>query len=206
MNDLTDRLANLWVAPDAATDPQTVAQDLERGRQRLRLRRRHRWAAGFTLACVVAGGGLVVDHQASSDHGAHDAAQVRLVAYTGPQQVGFVVTEIPEGYVLQGSNRANLDIALPGDQTDLSVFADKIVVALLSSDSTPDVKDGLHVSINGHQGAIRESDDGVRVLEYNDGTHEVQLQIWSDIKLTDAQLVTFAESVTVTSEAIVPRG
>jgi hypothetical protein len=119
------------------------------------------------------------------------------VAYTGAQPAGFTVATIPAGYVLQGAQPTTLDIAEPSNHTPIDNFVDKLVVSLQSTDaSTPST--GKHVEVNGEAGVITVS-DGVHILTYSDGSHEVQVQTWSNIHLTDDQLVTFADGVSVTS-------
>jgi hypothetical protein len=126
-------------------------------------------------------------------------ATTRLVAYTGRQLAGFTVSQVPAGYVLQGAQPTTLDIAEPNDHTSIDSFINKLVVSLQSHDaSTPTT--GTRVTVNGQPGIITES-DGVRVLTYKDGKYEVDVECWTNIHLTDSQLVAFAEGVTVTSAA-----
>jgi hypothetical protein len=106
--------------------------------------------------------------------------------------------------VLQGTQPTTLDIAAPDDHTSIDSFVDKLVVSLQSHDATTPTA-GTHVVVNGQPGIIDVS-DGVRSLTYKDGKYEVAIQCWSNIHLTDSQLVTFAEGVTVTSAAQQPYG
>jgi hypothetical protein len=56
------------------------------------------------------------------------------------------------------------------------------------------------VSVSGHPGRI-DDQDGVLILTYSDGTHNVEVQAWSNIHLSRDQLVQFAEGVTVLPSA-----
>ena len=127
-----------------------------------------------------------------------------MVAYTGEQQPGFTVTTVPAGYVLQGAQPSSLDIAPADDHSSLDVFSGKLVVMLQSVDAKPD-DSGTPVTINGHAGYIRQG-YGATVLEYTDGQHDIIVQAWNNIHLTNDQLVQFAEGITVTAAAQAGRG
>ena len=75
---------------------------------------------------------------------------------------------------------------------------------LQSVDAKTDTS-GTRVTVNGHPGYLRGS-DSARILEYTDGSHDIVVQDWQNIGLTDDQLVQFASGVTVTAEAQAGRG
>lgn len=127
---------------------------------------------------------------------------ITLVAYQGNQLPGFTVTRIPAGYVLQGISQAVLDVSRKGDHSSLDSFVGKISVTV---NDAPGPDEGQVVSVNGHLGRIR-NEDGVQLLTYNDGMHDVEVQAWSDVKITPAQLVSFAEGVTVLATAQTSHG
>lgn len=215
MTDLLDRLAALRVEP-AAASADTLAGDVRRGRRALARRRAARGAAGGAFLLVAGGttGIVISQHGSDAPPSAHHSPApsrlpasrtptttgIQLVDYTGEQEPGFIVKKVPEGYVLQGSNAFSLDIAKPGDHSDLSDFEHKIVVMLQSKDVRLH-KEGTQVSVNGRPGWIREPGDGGVILEYNDGSHNVVVQSWTSLGLTQDQLVELADGVTVTAQA-----
>jgi hypothetical protein len=236
VQELIDHLESLGRSAAAAPEQTTVDADLRRGRGALKRRRRHQGTAGIAAAAVLAVAGVAVwagtgnreetrhasdrttnstartsppaqTHNTISTRPAHPGAhrpRVRLVAYTGAQPAGFTVTEIPAGYVLQGAQPTTLDIARPSNHASIDSFVDKVVVSLQSTDGTTP-STGTKVTVNGQPGVINVQ-DGVHTLSYRDGSHEVQVQAWSNIHLTDDQLVTFADGVTVTSAVQSPKG
>lgn len=211
MTDLIDRLAALGPATSEPSDA-TVADDVRRGRRALLHRRAVRGITGGALALAIAAAAtaVVVDGQdqpaPSAGHGTATSrpthstpGTVALVDYTGPQLTGFIVTKVPEGFVLQGANAYSLDVARPGDTSSIDDFTHKIVVMLQSKDVTFSHR-GTRVSVNGHEGYLRDLDLATE-LEYTDGTHDIVVQAWDGIGLTPAQLVEFAEGITVTDAA-----
>lgn len=225
MTDVTDRLARLdGAAPGTPTDA-TVQTDLARGRAALTRRRRGRVAAaGAALALVAACGYGVTATLADGDgDGAGEDAPtiarpqgqpaqpaqpdpaIALVAYRGAQLPGFEVAAVPEGFVLQGADEFTLTVARPGDDSHYLDFRRKLVVSLESRSAPAGEADGEPVTVGGHPGAIRTT-TGATILEYHDGTHEVVVQAWEGIGLTDEQLVEFAEGITVTSSVKAPVG
>ena len=225
MPDLTTRLAALRSDAPGNPDDSTVDADVRRGHAAVVSRRRRRTAvAGATLGVVGIGAGsyaltgngseaphadrfhrITVTHSpgqappsvtrqrpSTSVAPTHAAPVLELAAYHGPQLPGFSVKRIPKGYVLQGVSGSTLDIAKKGDHSDLNTFVGKIVVGVDSD--TP--RTGTPVTVNGRTGHLR-SDDGVMTLTYSDGSHDVVIQSWSTIHISRAQLVQFAEGVTV---------
>ncbi|MGW6376161.1 hypothetical protein ACWFRB_08870 [Rhodococcus sp. NPDC055112] len=214
---VNERLAQLNVDVPSSVAEEVIGQDLHRGRVALTRRRVRRGVVGVSFAFAVAATG-VLGHTAITDSATnppvavgpdslvHSEPSVRLVAYTGQQLPGFTVTSIPEGYVLQGSEPAYLTIAREGDNTPANFFIDKIMVALKSGNA-PTSYEGTPVTVNGQLGAIAVGvEDGVRTLEYTVGNNSFEIQAWSNIGLTDAQLVAFAEGVTATDAVVAPVG
>ena len=200
MPELTDELAELSARP--VTDPTdaTVQGDLQRARAALR-RRRRATTAGVAIGAALATAGALTfaAHPGSSGH-SHAPTKIRLVAYSGEQLPGFTVSEVPEGYVLQGATPNSLDIAEPADDSSVDAFVGKLVVMLQSSSVKHPDTSGTPVTVNGHPGYLRPGSPAT-VLEYTDGTHDIVIQQWQNIGLTDDQLVEFASGVTVTAAA-----
>ena len=217
MPDPMTRLAALHGGPPAAADDAAIAADLRRGRGARVTRRRRRAAAAGAAALGVAavsslsyalasGGGsrapqaiaprTVVTHAPGNATSASTPA-IQLAAYRGRQLPGYTVNRVPRGYVLQGISGSVLDIAESGDHSPLDSFDGKLVVMLNDS---PGPATGTPVSVSGHPGRISDQ-DGVLILTYSDGTHNVEVQSWSNIHLSRDQLVQFAEGVTVLPSA-----
>ncbi|HEY2271514.1 MAG TPA: hypothetical protein VGH30_01965 [Jatrophihabitantaceae bacterium] len=199
MPELTDHLSELSTLSATAPTEATVQADLQRARLALKRRRRFRASAVAITAALATAGSLTYVATSGSSGPRHAAGQIRLVAYHGEQLPGFTVAEVPDGYVLQGATDYVLDIAKPGDNSSLDAFTGKLVVMLQSRDAKFDTN-GTPVTVNGHQGYLR-SGAPATVLEYTDGTHDIVVQDWQDITLTDDQLVQFASGITVTSAA-----
>jgi len=217
MPDPMTRLAALHDGPLAAIDDAAIASDLRRARDALVTRRRRRAGAGAaaalgvvavsSLSYALASGGssrapqavaprTVVTH-ASGKATSTSTPAIRLLAYRGRQLPGYSVKRVPEGYVLQGISGYVLDIAASGDHSPLDAFEGKLVVML---NDFPGSATGTPVSVSGHPGRI-DDQDGVLILTYSDGTHNVEVQSWSNIHLSRDQLVQFAEGVTVLPSA-----
>lgn len=210
MTDLESRLRQLQM-PVPTVDEVTVRADVGRARRALTRRRRVRAASGgVAVAAVGIVGAFIVTGQpesprpdVSASHAPSQtgASRLQLVDYTGAQQPGFTVTKVPAGFVLQGSTPYALDVARADDHSSLDVFEDKLVVMLQSKDVSFQRTDEP-VTVHGTTGYVRTTaDGGATVLEYLDGDHDVVIQAWADLGLTDAQLVEFADGVTVTSSA-----
>ena len=217
MPDPMTRLAALHDGPPAAVDDAAIASDLCRGRDARATRRRRRaGAAGAAALGIVAVSSLsyalasgdgsrapqavaphtVVTHTPGNATSTSTPA-IQLLAYNGKQLPGYSVKRVPKGYVLQGISGSVLDIAESGDHSPLDSFDGKLVV-MLNDHAGPAT--GTPVSVSGHPGRI-DDQDGVLILTYSDGTHNVEVQSWSNIHLSRDQLVQFAEGVTVLPNA-----
>lgn len=208
LDDITGRLQRLDTQPSATAD-ETVRRDLLRARGAARRRAARRFTAGIGVAAVTAVGvTLVVSNQGTTSEKPPAIAEpsrtadatTQLVAYTGAQQPGFVVTKVPEGFVLEGATPFNLNIARAGDTSGLDVFTDKLVV-MLESSSVTTPPEGDPVQVGGLDGWLRNSEGGTWTLTYDDGANRVVVQAWKSLGLTAEQVVEFAEGVTVTAQA-----
>jgi len=210
--DLMNRLASLHEGPAPVTGDDVLAADLRRARVALAARRRRRAAlAGGTAALAIAAAGSLAWATASGGaaHGPGTPGQrtvarpaAGLVAYRGGQLPGYSVKVVPAGYVLQGITGSVLDIARAGDHSSLDIFIGKITVTL---NDHPGLGPGTRVTVNGQPGRLQDQ-AGTRSLTYRDGSHYVDIQAWSTIHITPAQLVRFADGVTVLPGAQVSHG
>jgi hypothetical protein len=207
--------------------PDVIAADLARGRAALHRRRAAKATAAIALvsaAAVVVTYGpwpspshtRIADRPARTS-GAHvpgsatlstgravpkptvNPAAIELVAYTGRQVPGFRVTMVPRGLTLLTSTPTSLDIGRAGDVSGSDDYVDKLVVQVQPAGSV--APGGAAVLVNGRPGRLLTGDRGVRVLSFSDGERHVRIQAWPTIALSDAQLVRFADSITVTTTA-----
>lgn len=127
MNDVIDRLAALRVSENP-THGDTVAADVRRGRRALH--RRRAVHGGVLAACALTVAGVAGASLYDPASHVHQHEALRLVTYTGEQLPGFTITKVPEGFVLQGATSYNLNVARPGDTSNISDFENKIVITL----------------------------------------------------------------------------
>jgi hypothetical protein len=223
MSDITELFQA--IGPDGAGDPAaaTVDGDLMRGREALvkthrrAVVRRSMVATGtLVVAAAVAvtatqiGGGSSAPTAKSpapvtvTTH--HKASAVRLVDWTGQQLNGFNVDEVPDGWHLSGSTQYALTInSADDDNNDPNVFEGKLTVLLASVDEQSFPADGQHVTVDGQPGVVWNG--GEEMLGYTDAAgHRVVIQAPDALHWTAAQLVSFAEGVHVTSNALAGRG
>lgn len=207
MNDMTELLAVLRDRPQPAVDDHTVRRDVLRGRAGIRRRNLRAGVVGLGFAALATVGvavtvaGQTPATPTVSPSRSADPAQnsIELVAYQGDQERGFVVEKVPEGFELQGTTPYSLVIARHSDHTPLDAFEDKLVVMLESSSATGQPQ-GDQVVVGSTEGWLRH-EAGSQILTYDDGKHRVVVQAWSTLGLTDAQVIEFAEGVTVTTNA-----
>jgi hypothetical protein len=217
------------VAPaEVRPDPAVVDADLARGRAALTAVRRRRAfrrvSLGVSAAAVVAGVVAVIaigtgstgssrpsgaDAQVAAPGNSRTAAQIRLVDYTGSQLPGFTVRQVPDGWHLSTSTSTALLIT-PDDgslNNDPDDFEGKLAVLIQSSDE-PGLGPGDAVTVNGQPGRLdSQAGGGVLLLRFDtpDG-HVVDVQAPLSLHWASAQIVTFAEGVTVTQNVGVSHG
>jgi len=213
-----DRLRRMNPALGRASE-EIVQQDLARGRAAAaHAHRKQAWAAGgiggFALAVIVAGGAILpalhtgASLQASTADTpqAHTKPALQLVSYTGTQPDGYHLGKVPAGFTVESSNKDALILA-PAGATDLSgEFVDRIVVSQQGGFAYS--KDGRQVTINGEPALITLSvdPDPATEVQFTTGGHTVDIQIWPTIKLTDQQIIDFAQSITVTGDLTTSAG
>lgn len=223
MPDLHTRLDEIAV-PTVAPSTSTVDADLARGRRALRLRRTVQIAGGSSLAVAavlvaalaiphasaarnsakVAGGGTTIGTNGAS--GTHRAT--RLVAYTGQQPNGYTLDQMPEGWVVQGSNEYHFTLA-PENAADKNPdsFAGKIVIDL--SDAIPNdvVKKDILVGDQPGVLATMAGPTGGRSLfvQQPSGAY-LTIQVWDGLGWSDGEIVQFALGVHVHDDAVVAHG
>jgi hypothetical protein len=228
MSDIEQLLRQTARSCEVTPSPDVVEADILRGRTAWRRRRRQRavWSSvGSTLAAaVVVGTAIVVGGIGGSDGAGEGPAArpetapaqgpksgVSLVAYVGEQPRGFIVDRVPEGWKVQEDPdigvRYHLTIAPQGDTTPAGSFAGKLVVMLQSKSVGPGLpKAGDPVEVNGRPGMVRDSGSAdTLTYDYGDGIY-VDVQAWQNLGWTNEQLVSFAEGVTVTPDALAGRG
>ena len=168
MYDVKDMLAAALDRGPGPGQPVNPAGDLARGRRLLRRRRLTGLAgaagvaAGITAVVLTLGpagpaathpgpaaGQHTRHHEVPGAPGHHPAKRaIKLVSYQGYQAPGYQVSEVPRGWVVQGSNAFALTVA-PADDPDKSVdsFVGKIAVMLKSRDEpAPNGQPNLQVA------------------------------------------------------------
>ncbi len=208
MNDIEDRLSALsGAAPSGPPTDATVTADLARGRSARRRRRVGRTAPAAVAALAVAGAltwglaGTGTSRPPAKQHSVV-AGQIQLVAYTGPQPDGFTLARVPAGFHIALSDAGRVVLAKAGDNTSGENYAGKLVISVLSQDAKAF---GTPTTVGGQQAFLRSS-DGARFLTWRQESYWLEIQSWSGIGLTDGQLVSLAEGVTVVGHPVVPRG
>jgi hypothetical protein len=129
-----------------AADPGDPTADLERGRKLLRQRTRRRVlgaaAATVAVAAVAVAAVPAVAHDPAKNAATASSARpatrgITLVAYTGAQPQGYVVTVIPAGWVIQGSDPYSLVIAPENAaNTNPDSFVGKLLVTQENFDTS----------------------------------------------------------------------
>jgi hypothetical protein len=137
----------------------------------------------------------------------HKAAAIKLVAYNGQQLHGFTVAKVPDGWVLSTSTQYALLIDPKGDNdNDPDAFEGKLAV-LTQSQDVNGLPKGTPVTVNGQRGVVTDQGKYGLSLTYNDPAgFGVVIQAPPTLNWTDSQLVTFAEGVHETSDALQGRG
>jgi hypothetical protein len=212
------------IAPDPGR-PANPAPDLARGRRRLH-RRRLGAVAGVTAAALC---GALVPLSLHSSGGAaasqprvtapRPAAsytpsapsvppvpKVALVAWEGTQPPGYRVSEVPKGWVVQGSNPYRLTIA-PANARDKSPdsFIGKLVVMLQSRDVTSPPP-GASQPVNGRPGIFQVQGDTQILTFQTAGDRWVVIQAPTSLGWDSKELAKFASGVQVLVAAEPGRG
>jgi hypothetical protein len=215
MNDVKDLLEMALADRDTPglprdTDP---AGDLARGRRLLRRRRLAALAGSVTAVAVAAlvpwaaitanGGPASPGAQA---HPARAAHSIALVAYQGEQPPGYLVAEMPSGWVVQGGNAYALTIA-PRNDKDKSpdAFVGKLVVMLQSRDAgAPTV--GTSQPVGGRPGRFDVQDGTQQLIFQGVDGRWVVVQAPTSLGWDAARLAQFAAGVQVLGNAQQGRG
>jgi hypothetical protein len=204
--------------------PANPAADLARGRRRLR-RRRMAGLAGLTAAVLCgalvplslhSSGGVAASHpQTAASHPAArsssaspsaPARKIALVAWEGTQPPGYRVSEMPKGWVVQGSDPYRLTIAPANDKDkNPDSFLGKLVVMLQSADATSPPA-GASAPVNGRPGFFQVQDD-TQILTFRvAGGQWVVIQAPTLLGWDRSELVKFASGVQVLVAAKPGRG
>jgi hypothetical protein len=137
----------------------------------------------------------------------HRSTPIKLVAYTGKQLQGFTVDKVPTGWFLSTSTQYALLIDPQGDtDNNPNAFVGKLAVLTQSKD-VHSLPSGTPVTVNGQPGVVTDQGKYGLSLTYNDPSgFGVVIQAPPQLNWTDAQLVSFAEGVHVTSHALQSSG
>jgi hypothetical protein len=200
--------------------PADSGADLARGRRRRLRRRRAATLAGVTavVLCSVAVP-LGALHGAGANTAGHSSAasaraalpgqtavasharspdRIELVVWKGTQPPGDQVSEVPRGWVVQGSNPYALTIA-PANDPDKAAnnFAGKLVVVLRSVTITGPPTQGTPQPVNGRQGMFGVEGDTQSLIFLAAGGHWVVVQAPTSLGWDSAELAKFASGVRV---------
>jgi hypothetical protein len=228
MPDVMDMLRALphAVTPEPA-GPDIAAADVARGHRALSRRRHRRLAGAAGAAAVVAGVAVAIGQPAqpaqlgkSTPPGAGgttfpQTSTIRLTAYTGTQPVGFKVATVPAGWQVVSSDAYSFVVAPPGASTAPAgaaaagavSYAGRIVVMLQGLSQLPKNEAVTTVTVNGKQGQLGLAEGGTAKTRYewliypDSKGHKILIQLPTSVGLTTAQLVKFADGITVTSAA-----
>jgi hypothetical protein len=218
VNDLKDLLEVALTDAGGPALGQRVdpAADLARGRRLLR-RRRLIGLAGITAAvlCAALAPLALQGHApaAASRPGQPRASaapaapgRIALVAWEGTQPPGYRVSEVPKGWVVQGSNPYRLTIAPAHDpSTNPDDFVGKLVVMLQSRDASPPAE-GTPQPVNGRPGMFDvQGDTQILTFQIAEGQWVV-IQAPVSLGWNSAELARFAGGVQVLATAQQGRG
>jgi hypothetical protein len=211
MTDVIDRLADLGRTPLGPPPASTVDGDLARGRSALRRRRRRAGTAALSLTVVAAGGAAWLSSTGPS--GRHHppvvasppvSPKVKLVDYVGQEPQGFHIGTVPQGYGLDVQASTSYSVVLaPAGDADKSPdsFVGKLVVTAEDASSYGGLSSlgNQSTTIGGEPGRI--GDDGTATqIWWQVGSIIIDVQCWDSVGLTQAQLVTFASTVSTTPQ------
>jgi hypothetical protein len=219
----------LAAALDRGPDPGQPVNptgDLARGRRLLRRRRLTGLAgaagvaAGITAVVLTLGpagpaathpgpaaGQHTRHHEVPAAPGHHPAKRaIKLVSYQGYQAPGYQVSEVPRGWVVQGSNAFALTVA-PADDPDKFVdsFVGKIAVMLKSRDE-PAPKGQPNLQVAGRPGFLDRQGDTWILLYQDPSGLWVDIQFPAKLGWDAPQFARFAAGVKVLGNAQPGRG
>jgi len=156
------------------------------------------------------------------------APKIQLAAYTGAQPVGFIVSTVPAGWRVYSSDDYSFVVAPPGatttppsavpaggqaqakagHQVSQGVsFVGKIAVMLQGMSELPSGSQPTQVTINGKTGQLGFAEGGTGKTRYewlifpDAAGHKILVQVPASLGLTQAQVVSFAQGITVTRAA-----
>ncbi|MEV6816700.1 hypothetical protein [Micromonospora sp. NPDC051296] len=228
MNDVVDVLRALpSVVTPAPAGAEVVAADVARGHRALIRRRRNQIAGSSLVVAAVAAVTVSIaqlgpaDSRPAGGSGAttQQALRVQLVAFTGTQPAGFTVSTVPAGWQVVSSNRTafvvappgadsspagsvTLDPQGPGDDGSVVSYDGRIAVMLQGASRLPSDTPVTTVSVNGRDGLLGTAEGGSLWLIFPDAAgNKVLVQVPTSVGLTIDQIVSFAQGVTVTSDA-----
>jgi hypothetical protein len=229
MPDVQDMLRTLpHAVTPGPVGADVVAADVARGHHALNRQRRRRFAGLGAAVAVVAAVAVTVTSQpaqlgrsapsaAGSSTATTQTTKLRLVAYTGTEPAGFKVSTVPAGWQVTSSNDYSFVVAPPGSPTTPPTtvpgggqavsFVGRIAVMLKGMSELPGNSQVTQVNINGKEGQLGLAAGGnaatqVVWLIFPDGAgHKVLVQVPASLGLTDSQIVSFAQGITVTREA-----
>ena len=226
MNDVKDMLAAALDRGPGPGQPVNPAGDLARGRRLLRRRRLTGLAGAAGVAAGIAAGVLTAGpagpaathpgpaagqhtrhHEVPAAPGHHPAKRaIKLVSYQGYQAPGYQVSEVPRGWVVQGSNAFALTVA-PADDPDKSVdsFVGKIAVMLKSRDE-PAPKGQPNLQVAGRPGFLDRQGDTWILLYQDPSGLWVDIQFPAKLGWDAPQFARFAAGVKVLGNAQPGRG
>ena len=226
MYDVKDILAAALDRGPGPGQPVNPAGDLARGRRLLRRRRLTGLAgaagvaAGITAVVLTLGpagpaathpgpaaGQHTRHHEVPAAPGHHPAKRaIKLVSYQGYQAPGYQVSEVPRGWVVQGSNAFALTVA-PADDPDKSVdsFVGKIAVMLKSRDE-PAPKGQPNLQVAGRPGFLDRQGDTWILLYQDPSGLWVDIQFPAKLGWDAPQFARFAAGVKVLGNAQPGRG
>ncbi|MEU4561491.1 hypothetical protein AB0F72_24170 [Actinoplanes sp. NPDC023936] len=217
---------NRLAGPGAEPTAEQIEADLARGRTALRRRRIFQTggASTFAIAAVAAAVAFATTGTASptppplaqgTTSSSTQAPAVKLVAYTGGQPDGFEIDQVPEGWVLQGSDQSSLVLAPEGPLADPSTgpagvansdphsYVGKIAVMLQDAGAPADLG-GKKVEVGGNPGVLTkmldQTDGSTLFLKVPDRGHLV-IQVWDGLGWGEKQVLEFAAGIHVNDNA-----
>jgi len=178
-------------------------------------------AVAVTVTSQPAQPGRSAPSAAGSSSATSQTPKIQLAAYTGPQPAGFRVSTVPVGWRVISSDDYSFVVAPPGaPAVSATVPADgkagrkvsaagsyvgKLVVMLQGMSELPSGSQPTQVTVNGKEGQLGFALGGTGAsrdewLIFPDAAgHKVLVQVPVSLGLTQAQIVSFAQGITVTS-------